>query len=36
MAGLYFSTVSLTLPFYNKLFKTTNCLFSSGLAMLEQ
>ena len=34
MAALYFSTLSLSLPFYNKLLKTMDCLFSS--TMLEQ
>jgi hypothetical protein len=36
MAGLYFPTLCLSLPFYNKHLKTMNCLFSFGLAVLEQ
>ena len=36
IASLYFSTLSLSLPFYNKHLKTMDCLFSSGSAMLEQ
>jgi hypothetical protein len=36
MADLYFSTLSLSLLFYNKCLKAMNCLFLSGSAMLEQ
>jgi hypothetical protein len=33
MAGLYFLTLSLSLPFYNKCLKIMDCLFSSGSAV---
>jgi hypothetical protein len=36
MAGLYFPTLSLSLPFYSKCLKTMDCLFSSGSTVLEQ
>ena len=36
MAGLYFSTLSLSLSFYNKHLNTMVCLFSLGSSVLEQ
>jgi hypothetical protein len=36
MAGFYFLTLSLSLPFYNKYLKTMDCLFLLGFPMLEQ
>jgi hypothetical protein len=36
MASLYFPTLSLSLPFYNKRLKTMDYLFSWGSAVLEQ
>jgi hypothetical protein len=35
MVGLYFSTLSLSLPFYNKHLKTMDCLFLSVSPLLE-
>ena len=35
-ASLCYSTLSLSLPFYNKGLKATDCLISSGNAVLEQ
>jgi hypothetical protein len=36
MVSLYFPTLFLSMPFYNKRLKTMVCLFSSGSTVLEQ